>query len=198
MNLLQKYGRDIRNAVRREQFDRTPGGIAVFGGALRLDPYYTEGIKGQPESFRRHHNLVPDEGILHFLNVVLGSTAKISAWYLAPYGGNVSPAANWTAANFAANSTEITSTVEGFTEATRQQFVPAGASAGKITNAASLANFTIECTSTLNIYGAGLCSVATRGGTTGVLISATKFGTVRVANDADTWQCGYEVSALDS
>jgi hypothetical protein len=197
MNLLQKYSRDILAAVRRENYERTATGIAVCGG-LRIDPYYVEGIRGKPDSFRRHHNLVPDEGILHFLNVVLGATAKISAWYLAPYGGNVSPAANWTAANFAANSTEITSTTEGFSESTRQAFSPAAAAANKITNVASKANFTIVCTTTLNIYGAGLLSVATRGGTTGVLVSATKFGTVRVANNGDTWQCQYEVTGIDS
>lgn len=198
MNLLQRFGRDIAAAVRRERFSITPGGIALFGDSLRVERHYIEGIKGKPESFRRHKNLVPDEGILHNLNVCYGATAKVAAWYIAPYKGNVSPAANWTAANFASNATEINSDSEGYTESTRQQFVPATAAAGKITNTASRAEFTIECSTTLNIYGAGLLSVATRGGNTGVLGSAVKFDVVRVANDGDVWQCEYEVTALDS
>jgi hypothetical protein len=198
-NLIQRFGADILRAVRRENFERTvDGGVLVFGGSLRFDNHYVEGIKGLPASFRRHKNLVPDAGILHILDVVLGGTAKNAAWYIAPYGNNATPAANWTAANFAANSGEINSGTEGYVESTRQQFVPASAAAGKITNAASMAAFTINCTTTLNIYGAGLLSVNTRAGTTGVLISAVKFGTVRIANDDDTWLCGYEVSASDS
>ncbi len=197
--LFQKVRADILRAVRRENFDVLPGGrVAIMGGSLIFDNYYVEGIKGDPAGFRRHKNLVPDAGILHFLDVVLGGTAKNAAWYIAPYGNNATPAANWTAANFAANSGEINSGTEGYTEATRQQFVPAAAAAGKITNAASMAAFTINCTSTLNIYGAGLLSVNTRAGTTGVLVSAVKFSVVRIADDDDTWLCGYEVSASDS
>jgi uncharacterized Zn-binding protein involved in type VI secretion len=40
--------------------------------------------------------------------------------------------------------------------------------------------------------------VNTRGGVTGILASAVKFDTVRVANNGDPWQCGYEVTLVDA
>jgi hypothetical protein len=197
MNLLQRYGRDFRNALRREKYVHVDDGVEFFGGIVARG-MFREGIAGQPESWRYHKNLVPDAAILHYLGVVLCGTTQITTWYLAPYGGNVSPAASWTAANFTANSTEITSTSQGFSEATRQAFVPGTPAAGSVGNDAAKATFSIVCTSTINIYGAGLLSSSTRGGTSGVLLSAVKFGTVRVANDGDPWQCQYDVTLTSS
>jgi hypothetical protein len=107
MKSLQKYGRDVLNALRRESYDRnSDGSIALFNRSARLGVWWLEGIRGNPESFTRTHNLVPDAAILDILNVYFGATAKHSAWYIAPYSGNVSPAANWTGANFTANATK--------------------------------------------------------------------------------------------
>lgn len=194
MNLIQRYSRDIRNALRREMYTLIPGGIALFGGSLRVEGCYHEGIRGQPDTWRRHRNLVPDAGILHYLGVTLKGVTQITTWYIAPYAGNVSPAANWTSANFTANATEIVSTTEGYTESVRQLWVGGTPAAGTVGNSASKATFTIATATTLNIYGAGVLSSNVRGGVTGVLISAVKFAVVRVANNLDPWQCEYDVT----
>lgn len=195
---LHRFSRDIYNAVRNGKFTRlSDGGLAVFNNSLRVNPMFHEGIRGQPDSWRTHRNLVPDAAILHYLGVTLKGVTQITAWYLAPYGGNATPLANWNAGNFTANATELTSTVEGYTESTRQQWVGGTPAAGSVGNDASKATFTIATATTLNIYGAGLLSSSTRGGTTGVLLSAVKFGTVRVANAGDPWQCQYDVTLAD-
>lgn len=188
------YG-EVRRFIENGDYEMTEGGILVHGSIL-AQGMYVEGVNGG--DWRSHKNLVVDQGIAHILNVVFGATAKISAWYIAPYSGAVTPAANWTAANFASNATEITSTSEGFSETTRQQFVSAPASGGVIGNLASKATFSIVCTTSININGAGLLSDSARGGTSGVLASAVRFGTTRIVVNGDTWQCTYTVSLTDS
>jgi hypothetical protein len=193
----QKHAREFEKAVLGGDFQQTDGGIIVRRAAF-LQGVYIEGIKGHPESFRRHKNLIPDEGVLHILAVVFHSTAKAAAWYLAPFSGSTTPAANLTAANFASTQSEITSLTEGFSEVTRQQFVPAAPAAGKVTNIASKAQFTIVSAGTVNIWGAALLSASARGATSGVLASCSKYGVVRTVANTDVWQCGYEVSLTDS
>lgn len=138
-------------------------------------------------------NLLPDEGILHLLNVVYGATAKLTNWYLALYAGAIDPANTWTAANFAANSSEITSLTEGYSSATRPLWVPGVAASGNIDNYGSRASFTVVTASSIIVNGAGLLSDSTRGGTAGVLASATRFAAQRTLYDTDVFQVGYRV-----
>ena len=198
MSNLDRHIPEFRRDIAKERYDIGPEGILLKKSSVLISGLYVEGIKGKPESFRAHRNLIVDEGIAHILNTICGTATKISAWYIAPFSGSASPAANWTAANFASNATEITSTSEGFSETTRQQASFGTASGGVINNYSSKASFTINCTTTLNILGAGLLSVNTRGGTTGTLLSAVKFSSARGLADDDIWQAGYQVSLTDS
>lgn len=198
MSNLDRHIAEFRRDIAAERYEVGPEGIALKKGSVLIRGFYHEGIKGKPESFRLHRNLLVTEGINHLLNVALGTATKISAWYIAPFSGSAAPAANWTASNFASNATEITSTTEGFSEVTRQQASFGTAAAGVINNYSSKASFTIECSTTLNILGAGLLSSNTRGGTTGTLMSAVKFESARVLADGDIWQAGYQVELTDS
>lgn len=199
MNTIMRFGKDVLAAIRKDRYKVSDGGILLFNDSLRIEGAgeYIEGVNGG--DWRRHKNLLVDQGLVHFLNVVLGSTAKISTWYIAPFSGSTTPAAGWTAANFTANATEITSGSEGYSEAVRQTatFVNASSS-NQIDNYAAKAAFTIVTASTLTVTGIGLLSLNTKGGTTGTLISATKFGTARVLNSADVWNVGYRVALASS
>lgn len=198
MHYLQRFARDIRNFVRNGHWSRTDDGGILIRDGLMLMGTYIEGVKGQPDSFRVHRNLIPDEGVLKILGLAFYTDAKINTWYLAPFSGSTTPAANLTANNFASTQSEITSLVEGFSEVTRPQWVPAQPAAGKVTNVASKAEFSIVCATTLNINGAGLLSSSARGGTSGILASASKYAVTRQVANSDTWECGYEVSLTDS
>lgn len=192
-----KHAKDIARFIRNGDYQYTDGGILIHNAIMAHAGRYIHSVNGG-QDLRIDTNLIPAEGIAHVLNTVWGAEAKVATWYVALFGGNVTPASTWTAANFTANATEITSTSEGYSESTRQEFVDAPASAGVLGNLAARATFTINCTSTLNVYGAALLSSNVRGGTTGILSSACRFAAVRTLSDGDSYELGYEVELTDS
>jgi hypothetical protein len=195
---LKRYSKEIVEAIRGERYNRFENGIiSLFHDGLVIRGEYIEGVNGG--DWRRHPNLLVDQGIISSLNVNWGTATKISTWYLAPFAGSSSPAANWTAATFTASATEITSGSEGYSESTRQAcaFVNA-TSADQIDNYASKAAFSIVTASSLTVTGLGLLSVSAKGGTTGVLTSATKFTTARVLQNGDSWLAGYRIALASS
>ena len=135
-----KHAKDFRRFVADGDYEETDSGILIHG-AIMARGKYTHDVNGEDEQV--DHNLVPAEGILHMLDVVLGATAKEAAWYLALYSGNATPASGWTAANFTGNATENVSVTEGFSGSVRPTWTPAAAAAGVVGNLASRAPFTI-------------------------------------------------------
>ena len=112
---------------------------------------------------------------------------------MALFNGATAPAANWTASNFPSVASEITSTTEGYTNATRPVWTPSVASSGSISNMAATASLTIATAATLTVTGAALLTNSTRGGTSGVLVSASKFAVARTFQNGDVYQLGYEL-----
>ncbi len=194
MHRLSRYIKEFAADVVKGRYSKTPEGIILDKG-IKLDGFYTHGVNGQ--NMIVEHNLVPDAAILAILNTFYGARAKDTAFYLAPFSGSASPAAGWTAANFTANATEITSTSEGFSESTRQAAAFATAAAGAVDSYASLASFSIVTASSVDINGLGLLTLNTRGGTTGLLASAIKFGATRTVVNGDTFQAGYKATLTD-
>lgn len=139
-------------------------------------------------------NLIVLEGLAHILNVALGTTAKPAGYYLALFSGSAAPASNWTAASFAAAASEIVSLTEGYSSPTRPVWTPANTATSSIDNMASVASLTIKTASQLNVTGAALLTNSTRGGTTGVLVSATKYASARVFQNDDVYEVGYRLS----
>ena len=144
-------------------------------------------------------NLLPTQGLNNMLDTWIGAAAKAAGWYLGIYSGAATPADNWTAANFASNSTEITSTTEGYSETTRPQGVSSGAAAaGSINNIGNEAEFTIVCTTSINVNGVGFLSSNARGGTGGVLGSAARYALTRVLQNGDAYQVGWVTTFTSS
>lgn len=193
---LKKAGAVLRRAMSRGDFKSTPEGVLFPHQGLLASGHYQEWVNGQYMGESR--NLIPDAAILSILNVYWGSTAKLSAWYLALFSGAVDPTADLTAANFASTMTEITSTSQGYSEATRPQWSPSAAAAGQIDNLAAKAAFTIVCSSSITVQGAALLSNNTRGGTSGVLSSCSRFTTPRVLQNGDNYALGYYAKLLSS
>lgn len=119
------------------------------------------------------HNIIPEAGRNHILDVVLHAGQQVTTWYVGLFEGNYTPISSNTAANFPGLATECTA----YDEPTRREFTEAAASGGSITNSANRAEFTFNASKT--IYGAFLTSVATKGATTGTLLSAVRFGTAK-------------------
>lgn len=190
-----KYANDIAKFIESGDFEATDEGLLIHRSILARGRY-THSVNGQ--DVQVDPNLIPTEGITYILGSALGSTSKISTWYLAVFSGAVTPTASWTAANFASNASEITSTTEGYSNATRPAWTPGSVAAGVIGNLSSKAVFNIVCTTSVNISGAALLSSNTRGGTSGVLVSASRFGTVRQVYSGDAFELGYEVELQDT
>lgn len=193
--MKEKHVKELASAVQRGEYEETSSGVLIKSSAL-LFGRYTTSVNGEDEQV--DYNLLPAEGLAYLLEAGLADGAAIANWYVAVYSGAVSPAANWTAANFAANATEITSPTEGYSNSTRPTWTPGSVVSGVLGNLSSRATFSIVCSTTLNIAGAAVLSANTKGGTTGKLISATRYGTVRVVNNGDSFGVGYEIGLTDS
>ena len=188
--LQQEAAREIR----AERFDITPDGIYLPRiGAIAAGEYFgrVNGGAWQKEG----DNLIVTEGFAHLLNVTFDtSTAKPAGYYLAIFSGNTAPAANWTAASFAAVASEIVSMTEGHTGATRPVWTPAKTTTGSIDNMATVASLTIATSSQLNVTGAALLTGSARGGTTGVLVSASLYAAPRTFQAGDIYELGYRIN----
>jgi len=96
----------------------------------------------------KEKNLCTDEGLNHVIDVAFSAATQITAWYIALFEDDHTPAAGDTYA--VPGFTESTA----YTETNRPAWQEAGPSAKVITNSANKATFTINATKT--IYGAAL------------------------------------------
>ena len=194
MRLNDSLRAELRQEVKAERFDITPEGVYFPRNGINVNGEYFARVNGGDWE-KEGDNLVVNEGLVHVLNVALGTTAKPAGYFLALFSGSTTPAANWTAASFAAVANEIVSQTEGYTGATRPAWTPATATTGSIDNLASAAQMTIATSGTLNVTGAALLTSSQRGGTTGVLVSASAFAAPRVFQAGDLYELGYRLNA---
>lgn len=179
-------------ALANRQFTVTDSGLIFPHMDLHVGGEYFDQINGGGWD-KAGDNLIPTEGLAHLLNVALGGKAKANC-FLALFSGAAAPASNWTAASFAAVASEIVSMTEGYTSATRPAWTPADTATGSIDNLANVASVTIATASQLNVAGAAMLTNSTKGGTTGALVSASKYAAARVFQDGDTYDIGYRLN----
>lgn len=185
--------KELAAAIHHENFDVTAEGIFFPKQGVMASGEYFDRINGG--DWERTPNLIVTEGLAHILSVALGATAKPAGYYLALFSGAAAPAANWTAASLAAAASEIVSMTEGYTSPTRPVWTPPASTAtNSIDNMAAIASVTMATAGQLNVSGAAMLTNSTRGGTTGKLISATKYAADRVFQNGDTYDIGYRLS----
>lgn len=185
--------KELAKALRNEVYDVTDDGVYFPTQGIIASGEYFERLNGR-ELGPPVKNLIVNEGLAHILNVALGSTPKPASYHLALFSGSAQPADNWTAANFSTVASEIVSMTEGYTSPTRPEWVSADTNGNSIDNMGAVASVTIATGSQLNVTGAALLTSSARGGTTGKLISATKYPAARVFQDGDTYEVGYRLS----
>lgn len=177
-----------------DRFDVTDDGIYFPRQSVLAAGEYFDRVNGQGP-WERKPNRIVKEGLIHILNVALGTTPKPAGYYLALSSGSTTPADNWTAASYAAVAGEIVSLTEGHTGATRPVWTPTNASTNaSIDNMAAVASLTIATTGTLNVTGAALLTNNVRGGTTGVLVSAALYAAPRTFQNGDVYELGYRIN----
>jgi len=166
-------------------------GHAKAGGVFTIECRDSEGNIRWAESLC---NLVVNVGLQDMNDKYFSGSSYTAAWYIGLYGAAASnnPAASDTAASHA-GWTEITP----YSNATRPACTFGAATAADpsvITNSGSPAAFNINGTATVG--GAFLISNSTKGGTTGILFSASDFAAPgdRVVASGDTLNVTYTFS----
>jgi len=117
------------------------------------------------------HNLMPTEGSSYFLSAALLGAAQTSTWYVGLFENDYTPVATDTQALFVGSAYARETTA--YSETVRPQWQNDPINNGVLVNVTNKAVFTFNATKT--IYGAFLTSTSTKGGTTGVLLSASRF-----------------------
>ena len=194
---MQKHYAEFARALDDGDFTETEGGILIkSGGPMARGRYFTK-IDGEIVTLGT--NKVPLQGLKYFIDVGIKDATKQTAFYMALYSAATNPLDSWTAANFASNATEIVSPTEGYSNATRPAWVPGAiaAEAAKVDNLGDLATYNIVCTTSINISGAAILTSNTKGGTSGILISAARFDSPHTVNNGSTFELGYELELQD-
>ena len=187
-----KIREEVLRRLRAQDFEvRGDGSIAVPAVGLSFAGFWETSVNGG--AWQIDPNIVTNEGMLHILDVALDQGTANSAFYIAPFSGNVTPGATWTAANFTSNSTEFTN----YDEATRVLWANDAAASNAIVNNTTPALFTIGSGGG-TVRGAGLISVSTKSATTGKLIAAARFSADKTLAEDEELRIKYTISATSS
>lgn len=119
------------------------------------------------------HNIIPTEAQNYFITSSLTGGTRYSTWYVGIYENNYTPVAGDTMTTFAASAGEVTT----YSEAARPTFTPGSVASGLVTNYDSPAEFTLSADKT--VRGGFIASSSTKGGTSGLLLSAALFSSSR-------------------
>ena len=122
------------------------------------------------------HNLMPDVGIHHALDVLLNGASQVTQWYLLPFGNNYTPQPADTAATFPSLAGELTT----YAGATRPSIVTGAAAGGTVTNGDNRVELGFPAVTT--VQGAAIISTPTKGAAAGILLSAVKFASPKVVD----------------
>lgn len=195
---LVKHIREFRNYILNGQYEPTEAGILFPKANARVAGGYTHWITGYESEIATDHNIVPDEGLNHFLSVVLKAGTASPNWYLALHSGSGTPAASLTAATYNATLSEIQASSGdpgGYTQATRVAWAADAIDTvnTEVVNDTTPAAFTVSTTTTLVVNGAALMDKSGKTDYTGVIASAGKFTATRNLADTDVFNLKYKV-----
>lgn len=137
------------------------------------------------------HNLVPEEGVAKFLDILFNGAPQLD-WFVGIYGNNYVPVFSNTAANFPALAGEITA----YESATRPAYEGGDPTGGIVINTLAKAEFVM--TSDATVRGGFISSSGVKGGTTGTLASAVLFPTPRQPGVGGTLRvtAGFQISPI--
>ncbi len=193
-SLAPRHWKELARFFRNHKWERNDDGDILISHARISGIYETfandgKGVVATP-------NLITTEGANYLLSAGIANGTVYTTFYVAPFSGNVAVVDTLTAANFTATQTELTNT--HYSETTRVAFVEATPASKSTNNTVSPATFT-AATDAVTIWGVGLLSTSTKSATTGVLLSAAKYGSVRTLSTAgDTLGVKYTMTLANA
>lgn len=196
-DLLKHLG-EFRRYFQNHQYEQSDAGVLFPKANASIRGIYEHWITGYESEAAFDHNIVPDEGLNHFLGVTLKAVTANPNWYLSLHSGSGTPAASLTAATYNATLSEIQASSGdpgGYTEATRVAWAADAIDTvnTEVVNDATPAAFTVSTTTTLVVNGAALHSKSGKTDYTGILASAGKFTAQRNLADTDVFNLKYKV-----
>ena len=171
--LLPRQWRQLAREFRNHHWEVDDDGNILISHAKISGLYESEAPDGL--GLVATTNLLTTEGINHLLAVGVAGGSQVGTWYIGIFSGNITITDTLTAATFTSTTTELTTQ---YSEATRVAFVESTPASKSTNNIANPAVFT-SAVDNVNIWGVGLLSSSTKGATSGVLLSAAKYSTVR-------------------
>lgn len=129
------------------------------------------GVDGLVTPYASVHNIIPTVGLNYLLEVAFRSGSAYASWYLSLFNANRTPLVGDTMASFLSDCDENTAYTT--TGNARSLITFPAASGGEFSTVSSPAVFDFTTSST--VRGAFITTGGTRGGTTGLLISAVLF-----------------------
>lgn len=140
---------------------------ATMGFKYRVKEFDPAGrLISETENF----NLIPIEGLNHIIETTLKNGTPFPSLYVGLYEGDYTPTPSDVMATFPAAATELTA----YTSTTRPALVLGSVSGGQVSNEGNETEF-VGNTNGKVVRGGFVCASATKGGTTGPLLSAVKF-----------------------
>ncbi len=184
---------DLARALRTHRYEPSgdgrillPAAGAFVGGAFKSS------LNG--EDARISPNVLVDQGLIDILKVYLAQGAQRTAFYIAPFAGNVVPDGTaLTAANFDATQTEFVD----YSETTRPAWTPDAIATKTAANAATPATFTISVINS-TVWGFAMLTASAKNATTGVLLCCSKDAAARSnLQIGDKLNVEYDITAQD-
>ena len=146
----------------------------IAGFNYLVDLYDADGKLTESEYV---HNLMPVEGLNHVLMAVLKSGGTFPHWYIGLFKGNYTPSPTDIMSTFPAGATELTE----YAETVRQELLTGSVVSGACDNVLNKAEFTANAGVTA--YGGFISTSATKGNSSGVLLSAVRFASPKVLSN---------------
>lgn len=170
---IRKHAGEFLRRFENHDYEATASGIYFPRSHVMAGGVYS--VQLPDGTWEDSSNLVTLQGREYLLKVALAGQAAQAGWYLTLFGNDYTPVDGVTAASFPVAAGELTSTTEGFSNATRPAWQAGPVVAASMDNHNSPATFTMKTASVIGVYGAALLSEQARGSVGGVLLSVAKF-----------------------
>lgn len=196
---ILRHAAEFKQAIDGNKYELSERGVYIPGAKVFIGGLYTHFAPRDGLGWQETPNIVTNEGLTDILSVYLKSGTQKTSWYLSLFTGNYTPLAGLTAATYPSTATENTSNTEGYTETNRQTWTGGAISGNAVNNTSSMAAFTFASATSVVVYGAAMHNIATRGATTGVLLSASKFSpSARTLYDGDVFNLSWQLTLTSS
>lgn len=176
----------IDRAILDGRFEETELGLFVPTARAMIAGQFRYNKRGEPEEMAT--NQLVTEGLNYLLSVGLKAGTPSTTWFIAPFSGDVTVQATWTAANFTANATEAT----GYESATRPAWTGGAVASGTVNSFAAKAE--IKATGALTVRGAAMVSASAKSATTGTLLAAARLSADKVLALDEILDIGYGIT----